>query len=253
MKRVFALFLIWFICLTGFAQSPCPSYPPNYIPQNLNDALTYLDCSWPTKNKKVFKKTKEDDLSQFHFGSGLAMRNNWGLWQGSNELVKYFNALGIHHPDDMSGIIILSFHRKLNNKDLKLDEQVAFYKSYWEEAKKQEERFTARTDSLYKSFYKGDAVRLYFHLDNKNAKPRIYIVWEFESVKALKSSNIPYCEIKGIIMDEPDKEYTAPTLNIKITDLCGFNEIQFGDDEFLKPGEILDFEVYPNRLIEKIK
>ena len=76
----------------------------------------------------------EDDMTQYHMGLGMWMRNNWGLWGGSR-LAAWFNAQGINHPDDMSGIILDSFWRYLNGKPIKLDEQVKYYQGYW---KKQE-------------------------------------------------------------------------------------------------------------------
>jgi hypothetical protein len=62
------------------------------------------------------------------------MRNNWGLWGGSR-LAKWFNNQGVKHPDDMSGVILDSFWRHLNDKPIKLEEQVKHYQDYW---KKQE-------------------------------------------------------------------------------------------------------------------
>ena len=61
------------------------------------------------------------------------MRNNWALWKGS-ELSRWFNEKGIHHPDDMSGIIFDSFWRHLNNQPLKLEEQIKYYQDYWKKA-----------------------------------------------------------------------------------------------------------------------
>jgi hypothetical protein len=47
----------------------------------------------------------EEDMSHYHFGLGMWMRNNRGFWQ-SSRFAKWFNARGIQHPDDMSGIIL---------------------------------------------------------------------------------------------------------------------------------------------------
>jgi hypothetical protein len=58
------------------------------------------------------------------------MRNNWGLWGGSR-LAKHFNEMGIFHADDISAIIIMSFHCRLNGRDIGLEEQLEFYKSWW--------------------------------------------------------------------------------------------------------------------------
>jgi hypothetical protein len=55
---------------------------------------------------------------------GLWIRNNWGLWSGSR-LQAYFRNLGINHPDSMSGVILVSYHRYLNKLDIQLDAQLA--------------------------------------------------------------------------------------------------------------------------------
>ena len=58
------------------------------------------------------------------------MRNNWGLWGGSR-LSKYFNKIGIYHPDDMSAIILESYRRNLQGEAIDLESQVDFYQEYW--------------------------------------------------------------------------------------------------------------------------
>jgi hypothetical protein len=77
-------------------------------------------------------KASEDNTVKYHHSLGRWMRNNWGLW-GSSELKTYFEELGFTHADDMSSIILDSFHLYLNNLPLDsyLEEQVKFYKDYW--------------------------------------------------------------------------------------------------------------------------
>lgn len=58
--------------------------------------------------------SEEEFTVNTHFGFGMWIRNNWNLWGGSR-LSIYFNQKGIHHPDDMSGIILVSYHRHLND------------------------------------------------------------------------------------------------------------------------------------------
>jgi len=77
------------------------------------------------------KLDEDSALSQSHHGFGTWLRNTLGLWHDGPP-VKYFNDLGIYHADDMSGIILTSLHRKFNNKDINLDEQVKHYIEYWE-------------------------------------------------------------------------------------------------------------------------
>lgn len=96
----------------------------NEIDRNLNDTVKY-----------DFRIAPEDVASsKHHFGLGLGHRNEKGLWSGSL-LRTYFRLNGINHPDDMSGIILTTYHRKLNNKPIRFRDQKKFYREYWEVAR----------------------------------------------------------------------------------------------------------------------
>ena len=89
-----------------------------YIPKNLKDSFAQLDRLLPdTLKQKLKHPDPEYGLSMYHFSLGLWMRNNWQLWGGSR-LQKYFEGLGVHHPDDMSGIILRSYSDYLNGKSI---------------------------------------------------------------------------------------------------------------------------------------
>lgn len=108
-----------------------------YIPENLDDCIKTLDKIYTDSVKIEIAKLSESEYSSGNhlFGIGIWMRNNWQLWGGSR-LSKYFNQIGIYHPDDMSGIIMDSYHRYLNNEEIRLDEQVKTYQEYWKKMKK---------------------------------------------------------------------------------------------------------------------
>jgi hypothetical protein len=107
-----------------------------YIPKNLNESFEQLNKLLRKKDIASIKSVEsEDGLAKYHIGLGRWIRNNWGLWSGSR-LSKYFNKLGIHHPDDMSSIILESYWRNLNGKPLHLEEQVKYYKKYWDKVNK---------------------------------------------------------------------------------------------------------------------
>jgi hypothetical protein len=107
-----------------------------YIPKNLEDALVTIDTQLNDSTKVKIKKMSEDDfIAEVHFGKGLQIRNNWNLWKGSR-LSRYFNRKGIRHPDDMSGIILRSYYRRLQGKDIQLKAQIASAKAYWKGVKK---------------------------------------------------------------------------------------------------------------------
>lgn len=105
-----------------------------YIPKNLDDCFRQMDIFWSDSTKNEIKSMTEGEFGgSSHFGFGLWMRNNWQLWSGSR-LSKYFNDAGIQHPDDMSGIILKSYHRYLTGKEIKFNDQVKTYQDYWDKS-----------------------------------------------------------------------------------------------------------------------
>ena len=74
-----------------------------------------------------------------HHGFGTNIRNSWKLWWQKNwdeekpKIVQYFNDLDIYHADDMSGIIMDSFHRKTTGKEIDLEGQIEKHKKHWKE------------------------------------------------------------------------------------------------------------------------
>ena len=106
------------------------SYSGFLIPGDINEAIAELHRMLPAEFVKTMREGTEDDMIIHHFGLGMWLRNNWGLWRGSI-LQTYFAGLGLDHPDDMSGVILDSFWRSLNGKPLDLEAQVEHYVTYW--------------------------------------------------------------------------------------------------------------------------
>jgi hypothetical protein len=111
----------------------------NKIPKNLEEALTWLYRDLDDESLSTVKNMKDEDelTGSLHRTWGQAIRNEWGLWDKESSLHKYFKKLGINHADDMSGIIMTTFWRKLNNKPSELDKQIEFYKQYWKNTRKE--------------------------------------------------------------------------------------------------------------------
>ena len=104
----------------------------NSIPTTLNECYTVLNSKLSDSAIHEFKAMSENEaISASHISLGMWIRNNWGLWK-SSELPKHFTELGLKHPDDISSVILTSYHRTLNNKEVGLEEQIEFYKQYWE-------------------------------------------------------------------------------------------------------------------------
>jgi hypothetical protein len=98
------------------------------IPKTLEECYIELDN---ILEFNFFKLDKRSVITRYHHSLGQWIRNNWGLWTGESDLCKWFNNNEIKHPDDMSSIILTSYHRYKNNKDIKLEEQIEFYVEYW--------------------------------------------------------------------------------------------------------------------------
>lgn len=100
------------------------------IPKNLEEGINLLTTN---ENKEYARnKTEDDFVCGLHFNFGRALRNEWGLWSGS-DLSRWFNERGIYHADDMSSIIITSTYRVFNNREIDLDKQIEKYRKYWNE------------------------------------------------------------------------------------------------------------------------
>ncbi len=127
MKKIILICIV--VTIIACKQSSCKNHQTDHTTKNLKACIHFLNCTWPNKIKDSFKHT-EEKYAGFNFE--LSIRNGWRLWEGSDELTKHFAELGINHPDDISSIILKSFHRTLNNKDINLEDQITFYKNYWE-------------------------------------------------------------------------------------------------------------------------
>ncbi|MEX0997708.1 MAG: DUF6794 domain-containing protein [Flavobacteriaceae bacterium] len=103
-----------------------------YIPKDLEESIEQINTLLNQETINEIRLLSEDEfLTKSHFGLGKNLRNYWGLWAGSRFAV-YFNNLGISHPDDMSGIILTSYHRVLNNQEINLNQQIIKIQKYWE-------------------------------------------------------------------------------------------------------------------------
>jgi hypothetical protein len=110
---------------------------PANTPNNLEESFAELDRILPQSEKLMIRLSSDSSMLSYHRGLGMALRNEWGLWQGS-KISKYFKDQGIHHADDMSSIILKSYWKRLHNQPLQLEEQIAYYKVYWEKVRQQE-------------------------------------------------------------------------------------------------------------------
>lgn len=114
------------------------------IPTTLNECFNALDTIFTDELKEwVICLPQEEFGVRMHFGVGLYMRNNWNLWKGG-ELASYLESKSFEHPDNMSGIILYLYHRKLRGKNYDIDKLVNYIE-------KEEEKLKMRRKELKKS------------------------------------------------------------------------------------------------------
>ncbi|MFW9878241.1 MAG: DUF6794 domain-containing protein, partial [Candidatus Thorarchaeota archaeon] len=95
-------------------------------PKNLEEAIEIIK-----KNTNIRDtETEEHFTSDYHHTLGRDIRNNWGFWQDS-PLKQELIALGLHHPDDMSGLILQCAYRDLKGIPRDIPGIVKYYQDYW--------------------------------------------------------------------------------------------------------------------------
>lgn len=183
-----------------------------YIPKNLEDCFKQIDGFWADSVKTKVKGWSEDEfISKAHMGFGMWMRNNWQLWAGSR-LSKYFNELGIYHPDDMSGIILDSYYRYLNSQEIKLEEQIQSCKDYWERAKKKD---LDRKAAEFSEYNVGDTVLFNYNLG-------------FSTTSQEKKYDNDICVAKGLVIAKNEDTFK---INVRLIESCDKKGIIYFDSD----------------------
>lgn len=106
-------------------------------PTTLSECFKQLDKIFEnSEDGDWFKSAEERDaIVQSHHGLGQWIRNKWNLWEEESTLYQYFKKLGLHHPDDMSSVILTSYHRHINENEIELDSQIKKYIEFWKNNK----------------------------------------------------------------------------------------------------------------------
>lgn len=140
--------------------------PQEQMPRNVDEAIKFFEKQWTEKQKQDFKNKPETGaVTELHFSVGLWIRNNWIYGERDKALSEYFLKLGIHAPDDMSSIILISLHRRLNNKPIDLNEQVNAYKAAWKPVLECEKEVRKQAAATYQKYKIGDHIKILMHVD----------------------------------------------------------------------------------------
>lgn len=196
-------------------------FDTTHIPSNIEECIKILDLMIDSTSKKEIINGDENDFSsRAHMGLGMWIRNNFELW-GYSELKQYFIAKGVFHPDNMSGIILVSYYRHLTGKKIRLKKQINHYIANWE--KYQEEKF--------KKYVIGDTVTYKYKLGVITDQQSN----DYDSKKCTK----------GKIISKRKKGYL---LKVELIDDCGGEGIYYLD---IKTYEKLEHKKLPDEELRK--
>ena len=101
------------------------------VPANFEGCISQIDSLLSDRMKDWIRCLPDGEFRGFvHHSFGMYLRNNWGLW-GDTQLSGNLYEMDILHPDDMTGIILNCYQRKLKGEDIKLQEQLKYYQDFW--------------------------------------------------------------------------------------------------------------------------
>ena len=86
------------------------------FPSTIAEAVNRLLSELTIEDKNRIKNSSEEGLSNFHFGLGMAIRNDFGLWEKESKLLEDCKELSgdpILHVDDASEIILKALWARL--------------------------------------------------------------------------------------------------------------------------------------------
>lgn len=81
--------------------------------------------------EEEIKSVHEHGMAWAHHGPGQQMRNNWGLWNGSELKTSMMEKFGLGHADDMSGLILNAVEAKVRGEKFEPEDLVFAYKEHW--------------------------------------------------------------------------------------------------------------------------
>ncbi|TLX72401.1 hypothetical protein E9993_17855 [Labilibacter sediminis] len=155
-----------------------------YIPKDFNESLIQLDKVIQDTTRAKIKLMSEDDfITQTHFSTGMWIRNYWlynryvfGLIVMQSDLRKDLILKGLYNNDDMSGVILRSYHRKLKGNDVDLEQQIKDIHQWY--VNMNDPKWRAEQDSIawanhMKQFNIGDTIAQHIYYErNWLGEPR---------------------------------------------------------------------------------
>lgn len=158
---------------------------------------------------------------QSHFGFGLWMRNNWGLWRKSR-LWLYFYDKGVSHPDHISSLITGMYHRKITNTELSFQKDLEVISESEAASKRLSQKEKDRVIAISSLVKISDSINFQMPIDLKSKSTYLYgyPALNLSSQDEFRDSMLL---ISGIVTDKiyPNADSLA-VFHIRITALSQF-------------------------------
>ncbi len=104
------------------------------VPATLDEAVDLMVSWMSPADKAAFAAQPANAIRFPHFTSGMAMRNDWGLWFGKTGISRWLRDHGVFHGDDQSQTVYHALWHRLNNRPFDIEAQARYYADWWKAA-----------------------------------------------------------------------------------------------------------------------
>jgi hypothetical protein len=188
-----------------------------YSPVNITECFQILDKELSEDAKNKYKNKDSFYAILQHFGTGMWIRNQFGLWDETSPLYKYFSEkLFYFHSDDISSLILSAYSRYLNN-EIENFENCIFthsnvYKDldeyYLSEINNQKEfvKISKKVNKNYKKESETYHIKLYKY---KNNKFLLRTSFRNDDLVVIRKENKEFEDIKNVKRDKKDWKWES--------------------------------------------
>ncbi len=113
-----------YVSLIVACSTPATEPARSSVPPALAPAFALLDSALSPAAQDTMRRWLPDSAVLYHMSLGMWLRNAGGLWQGG-PVADSLIARGVHHPDDMSQIVLQAYGLYLNGRPVDLAALVA--------------------------------------------------------------------------------------------------------------------------------
>lgn len=99
-----------------------------YKPKTLEEAVDILHKSLDAQ-ELVYVKVQGAEI--LHHSLGQAIRNEWGLWNGSELKTYFIETYKLGHADDMSGMILRGLTCKVRDEPYNAEAHAEHFQEFW--------------------------------------------------------------------------------------------------------------------------